>query len=166
MAGSNQTKRRPGSSGSAAVADAVSSVDGQTGAVVLTDEYQALGLGLQTATVDTSETTASTSFTDLATSGPAATVTTRTSALVFIAANLSNNTDASLMSMAVSGASTVAAADTKAIRHGGSATIDSEAGTFFVVTGLTAGSNTFTAKYRVNAGTGTFRNRRIAVIPL
>jgi hypothetical protein len=31
---------------------------------------------------------------------------------------------------------------------------------------LTAGSNTFTAKYQVTAGTGSFSERRIIVIPL
>ncbi len=36
----------------------------------------------------------------------------------------------------------------------------------FFVTGLTAGSNTFTAKYRVTGGTGTYLNRTIIVIPL
>ncbi|MBI3358540.1 MAG: hypothetical protein HY037_02980 [Nitrospirae bacterium] len=36
----------------------------------------------------------------------------------------------------------------------------------FYVTGLTAGSNTFTAKYKTSAGTATFVNRNIVVIPL
>jgi hypothetical protein len=33
-------------------------------------------------------------------------------------------------------------------------------------TDLTPGSNTFTAKYRVASGTGTFLSRRIVVFPL
>ncbi len=40
------------------------------------------------------------------------------------------------------------------------------AGATFLVTGLTAGSNTFTQQYKVNGGTGTFANRRLLVIPL
>ena len=36
----------------------------------------------------------------------------------------------------------------------------------YVVSGLTAGSHTFTAKYRTSAGTETFTNRSIIVIPL
>ena len=36
----------------------------------------------------------------------------------------------------------------------------------FVVSGLNPGLTTFTAKYRTDAGTGTFRNRSIWVIPL
>jgi hypothetical protein len=35
-----------------------------------------------------------------------------------------------------------------------------------VITGLTPGSNTFTAKYRITGGTGTWRDRDIVVIPL
>jgi hypothetical protein len=42
----------------------------------------------------------------------------------------------------------------------------SQASAVFLVTGLSAGAHTFTAKYRVSGGTGTFVNRRIAVIPL
>jgi hypothetical protein len=34
------------------------------------------------------------------------------------------------------------------------------------VTGLTPGSTTFTAKYDVTGGTGTFANRSIVVVPL
>jgi len=35
-----------------------------------------------------------------------------------------------------------------------------------VITGLTPGSNTFTAKYRITGGTGTWRDREIVVVPL
>jgi hypothetical protein len=34
-----------------------------------------------------------------------------------------------------------------------------------MISSLTPGSNTFTMKYRVTAGTGTFLARQIAVIP-
>jgi hypothetical protein len=36
----------------------------------------------------------------------------------------------------------------------------------FVLTGLTPGSTTFTAKYRTNSGTATFQNRSMWGIPL
>jgi len=36
----------------------------------------------------------------------------------------------------------------------------------YIITGLTAGSNVFTAKYRVSANTGTFQNRNISVIDM
>ena len=51
------------------------------------------------------------------------------------------------------------------MKNGTGSNTDQGSATFYV-TGLTAGSNTFTAKYRVDAGTGTFANRTIVVIPL
>jgi hypothetical protein len=71
------------------------------------------------------------------------------------------------MSYAIATVSTVAAADDNAISYD-SPVISSTAyhGTSHIVTGLTAGSNAFVAKYRVSGGTGTFANRRLTVIPL
>jgi hypothetical protein len=118
--------------------------------------------------VATSETTASTSFVDLATSGPAATVTIGASglAIVIVSAYIFNSGGGEThMGYALSGANTVAAAsETDSIVNTGTA-----ANTYSFVkllTGLTAGSTVFTAKYKVTSGTGTFRNRRISVIPL
>ncbi len=118
--------------------------------------------------VATSETTTSSSFTDLATAGPAVTVTTGTSALVIVTGRLANNTAGALVSMgyAVSGATTVAAAGIRALVYESGAANDRMQASFaFVHTGLTAGSNVFTAKYSVSSGTGTFLNRRISVVP-
>lgn len=122
--------------------------------------------------VSTSQTTTSTSYTDLSTAGPAVTTTIGSSgmALVTVSANLQNNTQASrsYMGFAVSGATTQAAADSYSIAIGiaaGVANMGHFAGSFLVA-GLTPGSNTFTAKYRVSATTGTFADRRISVIPL
>jgi hypothetical protein len=75
------------------------------------------------------------------------------------------------MSFAVSGASTVAASDIRSLarEHGtSSSTGYIQASAVYVVTGLTNGSNTFTAKYRVSGTTGTdaFANRSIIVVPL
>jgi hypothetical protein len=71
------------------------------------------------------------------------------------------------MSIAVSGASTVAAADSWAIQfRSTSATNSLGAAVAHIFTGLTAGSNTFTCKYKVSAGTGTFSNRSITVLGL
>jgi hypothetical protein len=122
--------------------------------------------------VATSQTTTSTTYTDLTTAGPAVTVTIGASgkAIVTVTASETNssNTGQSNMGFAISGATTRAAADTQALSLLNSGnlhpTIQSSA-TFFV-TGLTAGSTIFTAKYSVNAGTGTFANRTIIVIPL
>lgn len=120
------------------------------------------------ASTTTSQTTTSTSFTDLATVGPSVTVTTGTKAIVFWGCQLSNDTAnaQSRMSVAVSSATTIAASTNYQIQQDGVAANSSwRMNTFWVPT-LTAGSNVFTAKYAVSAGTGTFSNRFILVIAL
>jgi hypothetical protein len=121
---------------------------------------------MATAFVLTSETTTSTSFTDLATPGPAVTVTTGVNAFVFVHGDVSNSGTGSVrMAYDTSGATTLAAADNRGINHSGVASVGVAASACVIQTGLTPGSNTFTAKYRVSASTGTFINRRIGVIP-
>lgn len=119
------------------------------------------------AAVATSQTTTSTSYTDLSTAGPEVTATIGASgiALVIISGALSNSgANYTNMSFAVSGANTQAASD--AYSHNNKSTDIINKANVFLLTGLNAGSTTFTAKYSVLAGTGTFSNRRIAVIPL
>lgn len=121
----------------------------------------------QAAAVTTLETTASTSYTNLATTGPAVTLTTGTSCLVEVNAGFFNSTagDGCYMGYAVSGASTIAANDAAAV-GATSATINAlgQAGFPFLQTGLTAGTNTFTAKYRaITGGTAAWANRSIIV---
>jgi len=135
-------------------------------------EWKSLGASVPAndyATVATSQTTTSTSYTDLATSGPAVTVTTGTKALVIITSEIVNSNGGaySNMSYAVSGATTISALDTISLmfRQDSDTTIRYRASAASVVT-LTAGSNTFTAKYRVSSGTGTFQDRTIFVINL
>ena len=120
-----------------------------------------------TATVATSQSTSSTSYTDLATVGPAVTITTGTKALVITTCYASNSTStrSANWSFAVSGATTVAASDSW------SGDIDNgpEGGRLsiaYLITGLTAGSNTFTTKYRVAIGTGTYQLRDILAIDM
>lgn len=120
------------------------------------------------ASVNTQQSTSSSSYTNLSTSGPAVTVTTGTRALVIISASMLNNsTNSSFASFEVSGATSVSAVDDYAIRHrdgtGSSGEEQMSRAHFF--TTLTAGSNTFTMKYRVVGGTGSFDNREIIVIP-
>ena len=120
-----------------------------------------------TATVATKQSTTSTSFTDLTTPGPAVTVTTGTKALVIVTAYINSTVD-QYMGFAVSGATTVAAAT------GYSLTLMSNVADYprlqvsgiWMVTGLTAGANTFTAKYKVSSGTAEFTNRFITVIDM
>jgi hypothetical protein len=118
-------------------------------------------------TVSTSQSTTSTSYTDLATTGPTFTVTTGTKALIWFAAAVQHNTTdiACFASVAVSGATTVAASDAWCIANPSRLT-DSRLASLHMFTGLTAGSNTFTMKYRVPSGTGNFANREIVGIPL
>ena len=118
--------------------------------------------------VDTSETTASTSYVDLATVHSEST-TTGTRAMIFIKAGISNNTAGavSYMSYAISGASTASASDIKAVAYESSAANDfAQMGTLTLQDGLNAGVNTWTMKHRVTAGTGTFQRRGFVIIPL
>lgn len=112
------------------------------------------------------EATTSQSYTDLATPGPTVSgLATGTAAFVFPYCWCVNSlaTNMSMMSVDVSGASTVAPADSRSIGTAGTTSVAASA--VFNI-GLTAGSNTFTAKYRVGAGTGTFNYRRLEVLPL
>lgn len=68
--------------------------------------------------------------------------------------------------VAVSGASTIAAADARSLFAYYAAAYRYQMSSAYVYTGLTAGSNTFTMQYKVSAGTGTFLNRHIIVFPL
>jgi hypothetical protein len=123
-----------------------------------------------TASVATSETTTSTSYVALTTAGPAVTVTTGTKALVIITGNMRTTTSGGFtyMSYSVSGATTISAADATNIelRQSTSPGVAIRASSASLVT-LTAGSNTFTALYKVSAtATGTFFNRDIFVMNL
>lgn len=120
-----------------------------------------------TNSVTTSETTTSTTYTSLATAGPAVTLVTGTAAIVGISGEVQTTGGgvSPRMAFAVSGASTVAATDLWSIRVDSSAIVNVQTSFVVLVTGLTAGSNTFTAQYRVGSGTGTFLSRGILVWP-
>lgn len=129
---------------------------------------------IKNARVETSQTTASTTYVDLTTVGPAVTVTTGTTAMVILSARTANNTanTNSKMSCAVSGATTIAAGDNFTLNFS-DPTINNTVhfSTCYMhdavnSNALTAGSNTFTAKYKVGAAsTGTWEFREIIVIP-
>lgn len=114
--------------------------------------------------VETSESTTSTSYTDLATTGPTVTSTTGSLALVTVTAECVNNTAAATANatFAISGATTTAASDIRRIRNSGTSAIRVSVQTLI---GVTAGSNTFQMKYRASSNTATFENRRIHVFP-
>lgn len=134
--------------------------DGSNGVVAVTQQYQQ---------ITTSETTTSTSFTDLATTGPEVTTTTRTTAMVAVGGGTSNSSAGAgcYMGVAVSGASSVSSSVNRAFFAESAANDIVQATFVYFQSGLTAGSNTFTAEYRVGSGgTGTWRRRVLTVIPL
>lgn len=122
------------------------------------------------ATIATTETTASTTYVDLVSVGPTVTVTTGTSALIAITCGLSQNTVGGYCnaSVLVSGASSIAAGTFVLNFRSGAANQQLVATNFNLMTGLTAGSNTFKMQYNAGAGggTATFFNRHLVVIPL
>lgn len=118
------------------------------------------------ALVAASESTNSTIFVALTTPGPAVSITTKTTALVLLSTIcVDASIDYMAMGFDISGATTKAANlnQMAAILANANAQTANAA---IWVTGLTAGVNTFTAKYRV-AGftTGTWSNRYMTVIP-
>ena len=117
----------------------------------------------------TSQSSTSLTYAALATAGPAVTVTIPASghALVTLTVKASNAiaADFSYMGFAVSGSTTLPATEAQSFVFEGK-TSRTQASATYLVTGLTAGSNTFTAEYKVNASTGTWANRSIIVIPL
>lgn len=121
------------------------------------------------ATVATTEPTASTSYVDINTVGPVVSVVTGPAALVFLKCGFDNNTAnvGTFMSFAVTGASSIAASDANAINVAGlGASSRARIGGAFYVTGLTPGTNVFTAKYKVaSVSTGTFTQRDLTVVP-
>jgi hypothetical protein len=120
-----------------------------------------------TATVATSQSTSSVTYTDLSTAGPAVTLTTGTQVLVFTNTEVSTAAGRYVFAdFAISGATTRAASDDTCIKMGTDAdAMQSRNGVANLMT-VTAGSNTFTMKYRGNAGTNSFANRTIVVVAL
>lgn len=162
-----------------AVARLAAGADGQVlranAAAALGVEWAAASGGVTDAQHDvilpvTGETSTSTTYADLATAGPSVTATIGASGrvLVVVGCQLYTNTvDAyAYMSFAVTGATTRAASDNEALYFRTARAIDGrQASHVSIVTGLTPGSHTFTGKYRVTGGTGTWLNRRLIVIP-
>jgi hypothetical protein len=112
-----------------------------------------------------SDTSASTTYVDLSVAGPSVTANTGATALVFLYADMFNSSSfKNFVSVAVSNASSIAAADTNALSHAD--TQDERSAGVIYLTGLTVGTNTFKMMYRVNGGTGTWNDRKIAVVPI
>ena len=127
----------------------------------------ATAITASTATVATAQTTTSATFTDLATAGPAVTLTTGTQVLVLCNSKLSTgNANEAYFDFAISGATTRAAAGTTdAYLRVQSSDSQGRFGNSNLMT-VTAGSNTFTMKYASGGGTVTFTDRTIIVVAL
>jgi hypothetical protein len=123
---------------------------------------------LANATVATAQTTASTSYTNLATTGPQVSVATGPRALVLFASSIDNTVTngASSVSVAVSGATTIAASGAwRLARDGVASTNTMRYGAAHLFTTLNTGTNVFTMQYLVGSGTGTFSDRELVVLP-
>jgi hypothetical protein len=125
------------------------------------------------ASVSTRQSTSSTTYTNLTTSGPAVTLTTGTKVLVIVSAAIDDDNGSgrpAFMDFAVSGATTRAASDTTALIEIQSTTPATRAQRASSAQGITvtAGSNTFTARYKSNTNGDTvfFADRTITVIDL
>ena len=147
---------------------------GTNGQILTADSTAATGVKWATATAaapasganysSPDQNTTSTSYVDLATVN-SVTVTTGTKVLVIWSNQGYNQSSTSYnyVSVAVSGATTIAASDDwPRVSYGDKVS----SGTFQRIFTVTAGSNTFTMKYRVNAGTGVFYTRSLSVIDL
>lgn len=121
--------------------------------------------------IETEQSTDSTTYADLGTIGPTVTLTTGTLALVLINAHVKHDTSGghAWASFAVTGATTSVAVDGRAVLFSADVTGTGgiRAGVASLIA-LTAGSNTFTMKYRVSGSgtTGRFGRRRIQVVGL
>ena len=112
-----------------------------------------------TATVATNQSTSSGSYTDLTTVGPSATLTTGTKVLVILSTWIDGTAN---VDFAISGATTRTASDTTSLQSSNVAPFRFSMARIITVT---AGSNTFTMKYKAGSG-GSFEDRQISVIDL
>jgi len=150
----------------------VTGYTGVTGATGATGNTGATGLpgtaGTVAAAVNTSQSTNSTTYTDLATAGPSVIVTVPPSGklLVSVTSGESGSVASAscYTSVALSGANTVASSDTQALILTGNNL--QQASATFLLGGLAPGSTTATVKYRVSLGTCSFVARSIWVVPL
>lgn len=144
-----------------------------SGQFVLSDGVNSLTTRtVNSAASSTTGTTTSTSYTSSlsgASSLSVSSVTTGTAALVYVGARMANNVSNGVcrICIAISGATTVAASDDRSAYSAAvSANNFMSCSTWELYTGLTPGSHTFTAQYKVSTGTGTYGVRNMIVIAL
>lgn len=138
---------------------------GTAGSTFKVPDFSGVGRAhlLGTDEVLTQETRANTAYGDLATAGPSVSAYTGADVTCLLTVESLNATGFAVASVAVSGASTVAAADADGVVVNGQSSSQSHAQQA-PFTGLTPGLNTFTAKYRAQSGTtGTWLRRKLSV---
>ena len=124
------------------------------------------------ATVATGQASSSTTYTDLATVGPVVSLVTGTKVLVTIsvAFNVPTANSTAYVAVAVSGATTIAAADANGAGPVSLIVSTANNGVLartFALAGLTPGTNTFTLKYKLlGAVSTTFLNRDLTITPM
>jgi hypothetical protein len=119
--------------------------------------------------IDTTQTTTSSSYVDLATIGPTVTVTTSTRAIAIITAQMNASVAGNycVAGCEVSGATSISPDDAESLNiESGSNFMDMRASALVFYDTLNPGSNTFRMKYLVSGSTGTFQRRILTVIPL
>lgn len=133
-----------------------------------THPYAPIGLDSEESYVGTAQTTTSTVYVDLPTVGPTCVLTLASArrVLIILKGTLFQTGTANrvYMSVAATGATVAAAGDAAAVIHNGSGQAESYAGIVYL--DCAAGTTTFTAKYRVLGGTGSFQDRFMVVIPV
>jgi hypothetical protein len=112
-------------------------------------------------------------YIDLGTPGPAVTIVTGTSVIITLSATTLNNVsgNTTYMAPAVSGATTISAATVAgsfgaATQYFSTSNINTGKAAIIFLTGLTPGTNTFTAKYSNTANTGRWFSRNMTVTAL
>lgn len=119
-------------------------------------------------TINTSQTTTSTSYVDLTTVGPTcSSVVSDVRVIVWMTCQLNNSgaSNESIASVAVSGATTIAGDDNVSLDNQSASAFSDITACRAVRLTVTAGTNTYKMVYRVTAGTGTFRRRSMVVLP-
>lgn len=130
------------------------------GADTITVDASGGGWTKQYAEIQTSESTSSTTFTDLTTSGPAVTITVPASGILDVDLGCRMN-GYGYMGFALSGANTRAVNGTTDVLLLNGSGLQNASRTV-VLTGLAPGSTTVTAKYAVGSGTVAFAMRTIS----
>lgn len=151
------------------LSDTTMAPSGTTKKLTLENLRRALGMAAQSIAAAQTQADGTAAYADLATTGPQVTLETGTFVLVVLSMRYAHrNPGIGYMAVDISGATTHAAVDSEAVVCSPQNTLIHSV-TQLLVLSVTAGSNTFTAKYRnaaAGSGTPTFSNRTLVVIPL